>query len=115
MLKLEDFAKITVHMVSVLLKGVMQVLAVVVSAVSIVPNQSALGNGAPRPSNQRVGVTYTAMAKHNCARCKAALRLLQHVVSARSMVRLESASLQVAPLGWYLLKNRIATDTAETR
>ena len=98
MLKLEDFAKSTVHMVSVLLKGVMQVLAVVVSAVSIVPNQSALGNGAPRPSNQREGVPSTVAAAQKCARWKVATLLLMYAISAANMVRAESASLQVAPM-----------------
>ena len=47
----KDFVRNMVRSVSALLKDAMTVLLVVVSASSIVPNQSALGNGAPQPSN----------------------------------------------------------------
>ena len=88
-----------VHTDFVLLQDVMMALKRVVSAASIVLNQSALGNGAPQPSNQREGVSNTAAAERKCARRMAAPRLLQHAVSAPSMVRMESASLQAALLG----------------
>ena len=49
--KHEGFARNMVRMGSALLKAVMKVLVAVVSAASIVPNQSALGNGAPHLPN----------------------------------------------------------------
>ena len=94
---------------------VMPEFAVLVYGTSIVPNQTALGNGAPQPSIQGEGVSNTVMVGRKCARLKAAPLLPQRAVSAPSTVRMESASLQAAPLVWYLLKNRIATDTAEAR
>ena len=100
---------------SALLKGAVMVLMLVVSAKDMVVNQSVLGNGAPQPSKQGDGVSSTAVARQPCARWIAAPRLLKHAVSASNMGRMESASLQAAPLGCHLLKNRTATGTAEAR
>ena len=80
---------------SALLKSVMTVLSVVVSAESIVP---ALGNGAPRPLLQGEGVSSTAVAERKCARWQVAMHLLVHAAFVASMVRMESASLQAAAL-----------------
>ena len=109
------FVESMVHGGSVLRRVAMMVLKLVVSAASTVPNQSALGNGAPRPSNQGEGVSSTAAAVQKRARLMDATPLLHDAVSARSMVRLESASLQAALLGCHLLKNHIALRTAEAR
>ena len=62
------FACDMVHGESVLLKDVMLVLSPVVSARSIVPNQSALGNGAPQPLLEGEGASSTAVAIRKCAR-----------------------------------------------
>ena len=64
----KEFARSMARRDSVLQKGAMMVFAVVVSAASIVSNQSALGNGAPRPLLQGEGVTNTAVAARKCAR-----------------------------------------------
>ena len=61
-------AKDMVHGESVLLKDVMLVLSPVVSARSTVPNQSALGNGAPQPLLEGEGASSTAVAIRKCAR-----------------------------------------------
>ena len=92
----KGFVENTVREGSALLKAVKLVFTVVESAASIVPNQSALGNGAPQPPNRREDVSSTAAAARKSARSKAAPLLLKRAVSAPSTVRLESASLQAA-------------------
>ena len=77
-----------------LLKDAMMALMLVVFAGSI---KSALGNGAPEPLVQREGVTYTAVAARKYARSTVAALLPKRTVFARSMVHMESASLQAAP------------------
>ena len=86
------------HTGSAQLKDVMEVCTLEVSARSIVPNQSALGNGAPLPPKQREGVSSTAVAAQKYARWKDATLLLNHTVSAPNMARSESVSLQVVTL-----------------
>ena len=63
----KDFVRNMVRSVSALLPDVTQVFTAVVSAASIVSNQSALGNGAPQPCVQREGVSSTAVAAQKCA------------------------------------------------
>ena len=60
-----------VHMVHVgfaLLKAAMLVSMLVDYAKRMVANQSALGSGAPQPSNQKEGASNTAVATQKCAR-----------------------------------------------
>ena len=64
----KGFARSMVQKDSALLKDVMMVYTLMVSAASTVPNQSALGNDAPRPCNQREGVSSTVVAGQKCAR-----------------------------------------------
>ena len=94
MLLPEDSARIMVERDSALLKDAVRVLSAMGSAAS---TMSALGNGAPQPLLQGEGVSSTAAAAQKCARWVAAPLLLKHAVSARSMVRTESASLKAAP------------------
>ena len=63
----KGFARSMVHGGSVLLRVAMMVHMLVVSVSSIVPNQSALGNGAPQPLTDGEGVSSTAVAARNCA------------------------------------------------